>query len=363
MAVPVGIIAASALAPVIGGVVGNIMGGGQRAAAARAMAEAEALIRTIGAGPDLARKIILKGLNDVGVLTPEMEEQVNIGISEVSKIKEESLTRDAQISALEDIKTSSRTGFGPQDRAALNKMRSQLAQDNQAKLQQIGQNALQRGQSGSGAELAAQIATEQSGANRAAMQGEELAAIAGQRAMEAIVKSADIGNAIRGQDFSIAKDKASAADAFKQFDVQNQINRQQRNVGSRNAASDRNLTNKQRISDYNITQENNELRRQRDAEQTMHINRSNWINAMAGAKIGQAAQMQQAGQNTASMWSGIGSGLGQAASAYGNYQSQQAANDLAERKLALQESQFQDQKLKSGYDWSDSNLKKAMGMS
>lgn len=311
--------AAAAIAgPIIGGIIGNAAASGDREAARQAAAQAAAQLTSMGLPPDLSKQLILKEFQKAGTLTPEMEHEVNSGISQVSQIQEDPSLRNAQVAALNMFQQRSK-GLAPEDRAQLNGIRNQIASQEEAKRQQILQSFQQRGMGGSGAELAAQLAGAQSGANEASAQGDRLSAMASQNALQAMAQSGQLGGQIRGQDFDVNRTKASAADQFKQFDVQNQIARQARNVASANQAQAGNIQNTQNVSNANVQQANAETERANQAHQDYWNSLLQRNTAAANALNGQASNLQQQAGQTAGMWQGIGSGVGAGAGAYLNY--------------------------------------------
>jgi hypothetical protein len=73
----------------------------------------------------------------------------------------------------------------------------------------IGQNMAARGVGGSGVEIASQLANQQGAANRNSMAGTQAAADARQRAIAALMGSANIAGNVRGQDSALAQFNAS----------------------------------------------------------------------------------------------------------------------------------------------------------
>ena len=326
----------SFLGPMVGGIVGNIAGAGDRSAAQQAMDEALAEIESIGAGPDLARDILLEKFHVAGVLTPEIEQNISAVISQVSQIQEDPSLREAQLSALDLLKQRSETGLSATDRVRLTDIRNDVAKDNQARTNDIINNLNARGQAGSGAEIALRMQAAQSGSNRASEEADRAAAMANEAALAALSQYGDMSGKIRGQDFDVANTKASAADEFNRFNTQNQIAVQSRNVDRNNSAAQFNLTNKQNVSDRNVVNANSELNRQRDAEQTMFDNKYKVAKAKADALQGKADNDRANANATSSAITSVGAGIGGAAAGYGQYQNQQKQFDLDSEKLRLE---------------------------
>jgi hypothetical protein len=313
MAAPLAV--AAIAAPIIGGIFGSINSAQDRARAEYLMQQALEEIRSVGAPPDLAKALILEKFEQAGMLTPELEQDINLGLSKVGQIQEDPSLRDAQMGALEALTKRGKTGLTPEDRAAYNEIRQRVAADSEGKRQQILQNFMARGQGGSGAELAAQLSASQSGADRMSAEGDRISADASKRALEAMMSSGQLGGQIRGQDFDINRTKASAEDEIAKFNTANAISRQSRNIAARNNAQQYNLAEKQRIQDANIQMRNNELARQADAR------RNYWLDQLSAAQgrassYGTGANFAaNQGAATAKQWQGIGAGVGAGAGA------------------------------------------------
>lgn len=299
-----------ALSGVAGGIIGNMASSADRKAAAAASQKALEEIERVGAPPDLAKEILLREYKSAGVLTPEVEKQVDLGVSKVSQIKEAPELRDAQMGALRKLQEASQVGFTPQARAAMQEARTQAQRDAQAKMQQILQQQQARGLASAGSTLAAQL---QAGSAAAAEEGEaalKTGAMASQAALQAAAQSGQLGSQIRGQEFDIARTKAGAEDQFALQRFNEAVSRQQRDVASRMGAQQYNLAQQQRLMDMNVAQRNAELQRQRAAEAQQYQLALQRAGMRAGAYTGQAQQLQQQAAQTQQGWSQIGGGVG-----------------------------------------------------
>jgi len=319
------LIGAAVVAPILGGIIGNMSSASDRKKAQAANDKALKSIEAVGAPPDLSKQIILNEYRQAGILTPELEQNIDAGVSRVSQIKEDPALREAQMKALDLISKRGVTGLGPEDRAALNQIRSRVQQDMQAKSAQIQQNMQARGIGGSGADLAAQLSNAQAGAQQASEQSDTIGAQASQRALQALQASGTLGSQIRGQEFDINKAREGAADEFRKFDVQNQLGVQSRNVGAKNQAQQFNLTNLQDIMNRNTQAQNSEKARQMQGQQMNWESQLARGGALAGALNQSANVAQQRAAQTGQMWSNIGSGVGSAAGAGAGFVGQQNA--------------------------------------
>lgn len=310
---------------IIGGFLGSDASDEQIAAAQHALDQARATIMAIGAPPDMSGPIILNAFKQAGLYSPALEQAINAGISQASQVSEDPTLRTAQVQALSDMSERSKTGLLPEDIAKLNQIRMQNQSDIQGKQGQILQDMASRGMAGGGAELAAKLASSQQGAQNEATQGLQVGAQASQNAMQAMLNAGNLAGGIRSQDFSNAMTKANAADQFKRFDVQNQIARQQRNVGTGNQAQQQNLATAQNVSNSNVTQNNAELQREVEAKRQVWLDKLAQAKAASGMDSAIANLHQSQAANEAQRGASMGAGFGALAGAGVNALIQQPA--------------------------------------
>jgi hypothetical protein len=313
-----------ALAPVVGGAIGGAAASGDRSKALELQKQALQTILNVNT-PDIEQlKLALQQYQSAGELNPEMQAVINAQDSLMGNISTDPRLRDAQLKALGQMQQLGVSGMRPEDEAALARVINAGNREENARQQAILQNMQQRGIGGSGLELAAKLSSSQAAANRASQQGLDIAAQASQRALEAIMKSGSLGGQIREQDFSQEAQKAQAQDVINRYNAMNQQQVSNTNVTNRNAAQAQNLANKQSLMNMNTQLSNQQQQYNKNLYQQQFENDLRKAAAAAGGQRDMANTYQQQGDRTAQMWSGIGSGLGQAAGAYGNYEQQQA---------------------------------------
>jgi len=88
----------------------------------------------------------------------------------------------------------------------------------------------ERGVSGSGVELAAQLQSSQSSANRAQQEGQALEAEKYRRALQGMSATGSLAGTIREEEFGEQSEKASASDRIAQFNALQRAGAQQRNI-------------------------------------------------------------------------------------------------------------------------------------
>jgi hypothetical protein len=175
-----------------------------------------------------------------GTLTPEQ-----LQATELRNILRNEQARQAQLGVLGEYQDLSQTGLSAIDRAALTEIQNQIATQERGQREAILQNMAQRGLSGSGTELAANLLAGQSAAQRASQMGMDQAAQAQQARLQALSNVAQMGQGLEETDFQRAARQAEASDVINQFNVQN-----------KNVAQAQNLANKQDIMNINRQQQN-----------------------------------------------------------------------------------------------------------
>lgn len=312
-----GTMIAPGIGTIIGGAGGLLMGllsgDDDNEAAAKLQAAADA-INTIPI-PDIDKAIALQQFQQSGTFSPELLEKIQLELDKKTILKEDPQNRANQQLALNALKELSQTGMSAIDRAQIAEIRSQVAQDQQARQQQILQEAQQRGQAGGGQEMAAQLMSSQAGSQQAAKSAMQQAATAAQARQNALsqfgtmagqVRSADVGT----QQFNIQNELAR-----QKFLDQNSLARQQANIAAINQARMTNLQRQQQVGDLNVQAANQELARQRQAQYQKFMAQLAKQSAVGNIYGTQAGLAQQQSQAEASGFANMMSGIGQFAGA------------------------------------------------
>ena len=310
----------SAAAPVVGGIVGNEQARGERERAERLRQQMLQLFQNINVPTVAEQSIQLEQLKSQGQLTPELEQALSQGRSEMEGVSTDPRLREAQMAALAGLQdVANNGGMSATDRARWNTMQSELNQNEQGQRGAIMQDMARRGQAGSGMELAAQLMNQQASAQRASQQGMDVKAQAEQRALEALMNSGNMAGSIRGQEFGEKSAAAQAQDALNRFNVQTRQQVMGGNVDRRNQAQAMNLSESQRVADTNVGMRNQQQMHNKGLLQTNYQNQMQRAAGMTGQMAGQANAAENAADRTAGMWAGIGQGVGQGVAAYGAY--------------------------------------------
>jgi predicted transcriptional regulator YdeE len=161
--------------------------------------------------------------------------------------------KDAQMGALDALGGIVESGgMTLADQANMNRLQSQVAQADKGRRDAILQNMQMRGQSGSGLELLAQLQSGQAATTDASQASMDIAGMAQDRALQAIMQGGQLGGQIRGQDFGEQSDVARAQDAINAFNAGNRTQGNQFNANTFNRGQEFNVGNSLQTQQQNI---------------------------------------------------------------------------------------------------------------
>lgn len=312
-----GLAIAGALAPIIGGLIGQGQAAGAETDAENARKEALSQFAAINAPSIQDMLLNLEEYQSAGTMNPLLENLVSRGPSGFENIQEDPRLRAQQMQALEQMAGLASGQPSSADMASFELARRNVAGDTQAKQQQILQEMQARGQGGSGAELMARLKGAQAGADRLSQAQMEEAKLMQNARMQALMQQGNMSQQIRAQDYNKSQDLAQAQDAISAFNAQNAQGVNSRNTGTQNDAQRMNLTNAQNIANSNTGMRNEQQAHNKNLNQTNFNNQMNLAGARAGQYNNQAAASQAQAAGIAGMWSGIGQGVGSGLNAYG----------------------------------------------
>lgn len=241
-----------------------------------------------------------------GTYNPE-----NLSPTELRNILINEDARQKQNQALAEYENLSQTGMTAIDQAALSEMQNQIANQERGQREAILQNMAQRGMSGSGNELAAQLQANQQASQNANLAGTQIAGQAQQARVQALQNMANLGGNLENVDYSRQANQAQAQDIINQF-----------NVANRNTAQQQNLQNLQNVRNQNVSQTNQlnqantDLRNQQQQQNVVNKPmaqyglQSSYTSGVSGGLQNQANQSSQ--QNQAAFQTGanmLGTGM------------------------------------------------------
>jgi len=247
-----------------------------------------------------------EALSYLGNFTPEELQATGLPAGVINQAM-----RNKQLQALGGVEQLSQTGLSAIDRAALSEIQNEIAMQERGQRESILQNMAQRGISGSGQELAAQLQSSQAASQLASQQGMQQAAQAQQARVNALNNLSNMATGIESTDFERQAQKAQAQDVINQFNTQN------RNVaGLRDLDLQQSLRNefereKMRVSQANTDLANKQIMQNKVnrplAQYGLQTDYTSALSQGIGG-VGQT-QTQQQLANQQAMSQGLGTGL------------------------------------------------------
>ena len=208
---------------------------------------------------------------------------------------------NAQRAALSKLGEIGQGGLLLGDKVALQEIQDSLAQEDAGRQAAIQQSMAERGMGGGGAELAQRLMSQQAGADRASANSRNVAAMAQQRALDAIMQRGQLGGQMRMQQYGMEADKARAMDEISRF-----------NAGQRQQAQ---LVN-QDISNMNTRLAHEQAGMPNQLEQQRWDNALRKAGIKTGAYQGQNAIDAAGAANQSNMYGNIGGAITTLAGAY-----------------------------------------------
>lgn len=179
---------------------------------------------------------------------------VQMGDTAYDGISVDPRLKDAQMAALNQLAGVAKDGgMNAADKANLASIQSQTGQADRGRREAIMQNMQQRGFGGSGNELLAQLSSSQAATDRSAQEGLNVAGMAQQRALDAMLQGGNLAGGIRGQDFGEQSKIAQARDEVSRFNAGVQNNANQFNAGAANNMSQFNVGQTNNMGQFNAS--------------------------------------------------------------------------------------------------------------
>lgn len=327
MPITAGVIAA----PIIAGAIGQQAAAGDRNAANQARANALAQFAGINAPSMDSMTLALENYRNTGQLSPELEQAIALGDTNLAGVSTDPRLQSSQMSALQQLAGIADGSMGAGDQAGFQLARNNAAAEMQAKNSQVLQEMQQRGQAGSGAELLAKLKTAQSGAQMLSNADMEQAKAMQQARLQALQAQGSMASNVRSQNYTQDANLASARDAISKYNAQNSQAVANTNVSAKNNAQAVNLQNSQNIANMNTGVANTQQTANKGLNQTNFNNQLNLAASKAGQYNANANANAAQAANTAGMYASIGQGVGTGIAGYG-----QSQNNAADRANALE---------------------------
>jgi hypothetical protein len=183
---------------------------------------------------------------------PRLADLERVDRSNFSDIAVDPRLKDEQfesLSALDDIISGG--GMTLRDDANMASIQGDVAQADRGRREAIMQGMSERGMGGSGMELLQMLDSSQAATDRASQSGLDIAGMAQQRALDAIMNSGNLAGSMRNQDFGEQAQVAQAQDAISRFNAQNANAMNQYNTGAQNQALQYNSQGQNAMNQYN----------------------------------------------------------------------------------------------------------------
>ena len=274
-------------------------------------AKLQALAALINRPPEIPEVELQKystpeALSYLGNFTPEELQATGLPAGVINQAM-----RQKQLQAIGGVEELSQTGLSAIDRAALSEIQNEIAMQERGQRESILQNMAQRGMSGSGQELAAQLQSSQAASQLASQQGMQQAAQAQRARTEALANLSEMATGIESTDFQRQAQKAQAQDVINQFNVQNRNVAGLRNLQTRQDLANLNAQERNRIAQANIDLANKQImQNQVNRPLAQYGLQTDYTSALSQG-IGGVGQSQTAQTiaNQQAMMQGVGTGL------------------------------------------------------
>jgi hypothetical protein len=219
--------------------------------------------------------------------------------------------RNKQLQALGGVEELSQTGLSAIDRAALSEIQNEIAMQERGQRESILQNMAQRGLSGSGQELAAQLQSSQAASQLASQQGLQQAAQAQRARVDALSNLSNMATGIESTDFQRQAQKSQAQDVINQFNTQNRNVAKLRDLDLQQNLQTEFDRERNRIAQANTDLANKEIMQNQVNRPLAQYGLQTQYTSALGQGIGGVGQTQTQQQlaNQQAMSQGLGTGL------------------------------------------------------
>tara|TARA_Y100001956_G_scaffold71881_1_gene76973 strand:- start:1794 stop:2807 length:1014 start_codon:yes stop_codon:yes gene_type:complete len=251
-----------------------------------------------------------------GHLTYDQAADIKADPSKLRDFVGNEIYEDAAKQGLSQLQEIAESGLTTSDLAALEDIRQRVATQERGAREAILQGARQRGISGSGLEMSASLAAQQSGADRRALESLLAAGRGEDRRMGAAQRAAQLGSQLRGQEFGEAQTRSEADRLIDQFNKQMQFRTQSDNLGRAERARFQNMADRRRAEEINAMNKYRANVRNADLTQQRFQNQLSKGQALMGGHGGVAASSDAQTDRLMKLYGG---GIGGAGQILGGY--------------------------------------------
>jgi hypothetical protein len=318
----------------------SLFSGGGESGEEQAVREALAELENLDIPPAEKRVIKYEMLQRVGTYNPELEADIVQGDTELKKIVEDPTYKAKQQEVLANLITKTEQGLDASDMAARNQIVREVGREASARNDAVLTGMARRGMLGSGAELAAKLSNEQVAAERAQVEGEKLAATRAEAMRDALAKVGKFATDVRGQEYDMSKDKASAQDVINKYNTSASRDVQERNIYNKNFAKQLNLKEDQRIADANVGTRNTQAKDITKANMDVYADKVGRVGTKLDYKTKGAAATRTREQDEATGLTQTLKGIGDVALTTKNILDEQEQKEKRESEEALKNAPF-----------------------
>ena len=315
-------LAASVALPLVGGLFGDkLIGDTPGSSGINTMEAAIDYLKDLGKEvPEISDQIVYwQDLLQQGQILPKDVVKVAEQQAADSKLREftpDKAHTDATGAGLAELRKIAEGGFSISDQAHMEEIRRRIASQERGQREAILQSAQERGAGGSGLEMASNIMAQQSAADRRALENLMTAARIEDRKMGASSKAAELGAALRGQEFGEARSMDEADRLINQFNAQMRMRKGESDAQRMERAQYHNLEEAQRIADINAQ------KRYEAALRNANLHQQRFQNKLGVGQALTSARGAKAGAESGRMgrkYKLLGGGIGGAGEIIGGY--------------------------------------------
>lgn len=252
----------------------------------------------------------IQQLVQAGVMTPEEAQTFLQSPSAFSTENIDQTGTQAQQQAIASLLGAAGAGgLNPEEQAQMQQIEQQLATQEHGANQAAIQGQAARGNLTGGETLAAQLEGNQAADVNANQLGAATAGNAYQQMINELTSAGSLGSGLQGQENTQANTVASAIDAINRFNTTQQQTEENLNTQASNVAQEENLANLQDISNKNVSNANAHALQQSQLPQETYQDALAKAEAAAGIDTQMANQATGQGEQNAGIVGGL-TGLG-----------------------------------------------------
>lgn len=240
---------------------------------------------------------------------PERLQAPEVGETALAGLQYDPRMLEYEMSALRALEEQGREGLTAQDRAAMAEAERQASQAARGRRGAIQQSMQQRGISGSGLDLVAQLQSAEAANELAAMRALEQGAISAQRRSQGQQAAGQQAARIGERQLETQAQRAAAQDRIRAFNAQNRARAQEFNIGMGAETARQRLGAGQQAAQFQYNVEADRLQREQIEKERKRRQRQGALSAGLGA-LGGAAGAYFGGPAGAGAGFQIGSALG-----------------------------------------------------